>query len=184
MSFGESSRFDFATAKGYCAECFGTDRADTLSSYRYATCAIGALFSYVIETQKTDLSYIKELDFYTDGKYVGLDFNTRRNLELVESMRTKDKKGSLLSVIDRTSTAMGARLLCYYILHPLRSVADIRCRQEAVSDFYSDFMTREEAKAQLSEVLDLERLMAKVAYGSATARDLLGIYSSIKIILL
>ncbi len=182
ISFGEGFRFDFSSAKGYSAECFGTDKTEVMSSYRSAMCAVGALFSYILETQKTDLSYIKDLDFYTDGKYVGLDFNTRRNLELVESMRTKDKKGSLLSVIDKTSTAMGARLLCYYILHPLREVAEIRNRQSAVTDFYNDFLTREEAKALLSGVLDLERLMAKVAYGSANARDLLGIYSSIKII--
>ncbi len=182
ISFDEGFRFDYSAAKGNCAECFGSERAELLSSYHSATCAVGALFSYIIETQKTDLSYIKDLDFYTDGKYVGLDFNTRRNLELVESMRTKDRKGSLLSVIDKTNTAMGARLLCYFILHPLRDVAEIRKRQAAVTDFYSDFMTREEAKALLSGVLDLERLMAKVAYGSANARDLLGIYSSIKIL--
>ncbi len=182
ISFDERDRFDYSAAKGNCAQCFGTEKSEILSSYRSAMCAVGALFSYIIETQKTDLSYIKDLDFYTDGKYVGLDFNTRRNLELVESMRTKDKKGSLLSVIDRTSTAMGARLLCYYILHPLRDVSDIRRRQAAVTDFYSDFMTREESRALLSGVLDLERLMAKVAYGSANARDLLGIYSSIKIV--
>ena len=97
-------------------------------------------------------------------------------------MRTKDKKGSLLSVIDRTSTAMGARLLCYYILHPLRDVAQIRRRQGACVDLYNDFMVREEVKSLLTGVLDIERLMAKVAYGSANAKDVWGIYSSIKII--
>ncbi len=182
VSFGEGLRFDFSTAKGHCASCFGKEKTELLSAHKCAMCAVGAVFSYIIETQKTELSYIKDLDFYTEGKYVGIDFNTRRNLELAESMRTKDKKGSLLSVIDRTSTAMGARLLCYYVLHPLRDVALIKERQEAVTDFFSDFMVREEAKAQLSGVLDLQRLMAKVAYGSANARDLLGIYSSIKII--
>lgn len=182
LSFGEAKRFDAALAKGYSVECFGTDKAEKLCDYSCALCAVGALFSYIIETQKTELSYIKELDFYTDGKYVELDFNTRRNLELAESMRTKDKKGSLLAVIDRTCTAMGARLLRYYLLHPLLDVSEIRMRQAAVTDFYEDFMVREEARALLCSVLDLERLMAKVAYGSANARDLLGIYSSIKII--
>ena len=182
LSFGETHRFDPAIAKGNSAGCFGVDMAEKLSDYKYALCAVGALFSYIIETQKTELSYIKELDLYTDGKYVELDYNTRRNLELAESMRTKDKKGSLLSAVDKTSTAMGARLLRYYVLHPLLDVAEIRRRQSAVGDFYSDFMAREEAKALLSSVLDLERLMAKVAYGSANARDLLGIYTSISII--
>ncbi len=182
FSFGEIERFDAATAKGNASQCFGSDMAEKLSDYRNALCAVGALFSYIIETQKTDLSYIKDLDFYTDGKYVELDYNTRRNLELAESMRTKDKKGSLLAAIDRTNTAMGARLLRYYVLHPLLDVSQIRRRQNAVSDFYEDFMVREESRALLSSVLDLERLMAKVAYGSANARDLLGIYSSIKII--
>lgn len=182
LSFDEERRFDASSAKGNACGCFGADIAEKLSDYRYGLCAVGALFSYIIETQKTDLSYIKELDLYTDGKYVELDYNTRRNLELAESMRTKDKKGSLLSAIDRTSTAMGARLLRYFVLHPLLDVSEIRRRQNAVSDLYADFMAKEEAKALLCGVLDLERLMAKVAYGSANARDLLGIYSSISII--
>lgn len=182
LSFGEEHRFDTATAKGNAVGCFGSDVAEKFSDSRYALAAVGALFSYIIETQKTELSYIKELDLYSEGKYVELDYNTRRNLELAESMRTKDKKGSLLGAIDKTSTAMGARLLRYYVLHPLLDVSEIRNRQSAVGDFYSDFMAKEEAKALLSSVLDLERLMAKVAYGSANARDLLGIYSSIRII--
>ena len=182
LSFGQAFRFDAATAKGHAFECFGADTSEKLCEYKSALAAVGALFSYIIETQKTELSYIKELDFYTDGKYVQLDFNTRRNLELVESMRTKDKKGSLLAAIDKTSTAMGARLLRYYVLHPLLDVSMIRRRQNAVSEFFGDFMIREDIKALLSTVLDLERLMAKVAYGSANARDMLGIHASIKII--
>ena len=182
ISFGEVRRFDTAAAKGNVAACFGADMSEKLSDKNYALAAVGALFSYIIETQKTEISYIKELDLYSDGQYVELDYNTRRNLELVESMRTKDKKGSLLSAIDKTSTAMGARLLRYYLLHPLLDVSVIRRRQSAVNDLYHDFMIREEAKALLSSVLDLERIMAKVVYGSANARDLLGIYASISII--
>ncbi len=182
ISFGEMYRFDIAAAKGNVAVCFGSDMSEKLTDKNSALAAIGALFSYILETQKTEISYIKELDLYSDGAYVELDYNTRRNLELVESMRTKDKKGSLLSAIDKTSTAMGARLLRYYLLHPLLDVSMIRRRQSAVCDFYRDFMIREEAKALLSSVLDLERIMAKVVYGSANARDLLGIYASISII--
>ena len=182
ICYGEHSRFDKELAQKHCSECFGEERAMQLSSFPYALSAIGALFSYITETQKTEPSYIKDIDLYTDGKYVQLDYNTRRNLELVESMRTKEKKGSLLSVIDRTSTAMGARLLRYYVLHPSLDLKTIRNRQSAVNEFFNDFMLREDAKALMSGVLDLERLMAKVAYGSANARDLLGIYSSIKII--
>ena len=182
ITFGEGRRFDVAAAKGNVSACFGVDMTEKLSDRESALSAIGALFSYIIETQKTEISYIKELDLYSDGQYVELDYNTRRNLELVESMRTKDKKGSLLAAIDKTSTAMGARLLRYYLLHPLLDVSMIRRRQSAVRDFYSDFMVREEAKALLSNVLDLERIMAKVVYGSANARDLLGIYASISII--
>ena len=182
ISFDEAHRFDAASAKGYCAQCFGVELTEKLSENDAALCAVGALFSYIVDTQKTELSYIKELDLYSDGKYAELDYNTRRNLELVESMRTKEKKGSLLAVLDRTSTAMGARLLRYYLLHPLLDVSEIRSRQNAVGEFYDDFMVREESKALLNSVLDLERIMAKVAYGSANARDLLGIYSSIRII--
>ena len=182
VSYDVNDSFDTKKAKILASHCFGENKAKPLFESKCALAAVGAIFAYIEKTQKTDISYIKELDFYTSGIYVELDYNTRRNLELVESMRTKDKKGSLLWAIDKTSTAMGARLLRYYVLHPLLNQTEILQRQKAVLDFYNDYMLKEEVKALLCDVLDIERLMAKVAYGSANARDLLGIYSSVKIV--
>ncbi len=142
-------------------------------------CALGALLDYIIETQKTDISYIKELNFYRDGQYLEFDINTRRNLELVESMRTKEKKGSLLWVLDKTGTAMGARMLRSWVLHPLLSPADILRRQSAVGALVSDYMMRSELRAMLSPILDLERLTTKIVYGSANARDLRAVAASL-----
>ncbi len=157
--------------------CFG-DRARALTE-EAASCAVGALLAYIRETQKTELTFVKELNVYTDGQYMELDLATRRNLELVETMRSKEKRGSLLWVLDKTRTAMGARLLRSWVLKPLVSVSAIARRQSAVSDFVSDYMLREELRECLSHVLDLERLTARVVYGSATARDLRAIASSL-----
>ena len=95
-------------------------------------CALGGLLSYVRETQKSDISYIKDLTVYSDGQFMELDINTRRNLELTETMRTKEKKGSLLWVLDKTRTAAGARLLRQWVEHPLLRVNGITRRQNAV----------------------------------------------------
>ncbi len=143
---------------------------------------IGALLDYIRETQKTDISFIKELNVYCDGQYLEFDVNTHRNLELTESMRTKEKKGSLLWVLDKTGTAMGARLLRAWLLHPLRNIPEILRRQSAIQALHENFMVREELHTVLSGVLDLERLMAKIAYGSANARDMLAILNSISVI--
>ncbi len=145
-------------------------------------CAVGGLLSYIADTQMTDISYIKELSVYNNSSFLELDINTRRNLELTATMRTKEKRGSLLWVLDKTKTAMGARLLKNWIEHPLVNVSDIEQRQSATAELYGDFMLREDASALLSGVLDLERLITKVVYGTANAKDLLAIGNTIKII--
>ncbi len=144
--------------------------------------AIAALIGYIKETQKTDISFVNELNVYSDSQYLEFDVSTHRNLEITESMRTKEKKGSLLWVLDKTKTAMGARMLRSWLLHPLRSIPEIMRRQSAVGALHSEYMTREELHDILSGVLDLERLMAKIAYGSANARDMLAILGSISVI--
>ncbi len=141
--------------------------------------AVGALLSYITETQKTDVSFVKELNVYSKGQFLEIDINTRRNLELVESMRTKEKRGSLLWVLDKTKTAMGARLLRSWILKPLINPAHITHRQAAVRDLLSSPIVREELRELLSGILDLERLTAKAVYGTANAKDLKAIHSSI-----
>ena len=169
--------FDPASAAALAGLCFG-DAARELSD-EVALSAVGALLSYIRETQKCEPTFARELTVYTDGQYMELDLATRRNLELVETMRGKEKRGSLLWVLDKTRTAMGARLLRSWVLKPLVSVSAIRLRQSAVADFVGEYMLREELREILAHVLDLERLTARVVYGTASARDLRAIASSI-----
>ena len=174
---GREDLFRESDAVRLASACFG-EKARELSEPA-ALSAVGALLSYIRETQKRDPSFAKELTVYTDGQYMEMDQNTRRNLELVEAMRTKEKRGSLLWVLDRTNTAMGGRLLRSWLLKPLLSVPKITHRQEAVTDFYNDYMIREEARALLDSILDIERLTAKAVYGTANAKELRAICDSL-----
>ncbi len=144
--------------------------------------SVGALLNYIAEMQKCDISYIKKLNVYNDGQYMELDINTRRNLELTEAMRSKEKKGSLLWVLDKTHTAPGARLLRKWVEHPLLNVKEILKRQGAVSELYGNYMLREEIGVLLDSVLDLERLITKVVYGTANAKDLRAIAGTVAIL--
>ncbi len=134
--------------------------------------ALCALISYLEETQKTDISYINKLNYYTGEQFMGIDVNTRRNLELCETMRSKEKKGSLLWVLDKTKTAMGARLIRKWIEQPLLSCNLIEKRQGAVSDLFADMISKDAITERLREVSDLERLMTKIVYNTANGRDL------------
>ena len=161
-------------------ECFGRD-ADALTE-RPMLEAVGALLLYIRQTQMCDPSFVRELSVYENGQYMELDFSTRRNLELTESMRTKERRGSLLWVLDSTKTSMGARLLRTWLTKPLLQPAAILARQKAVGALAEDLMQREELRELLSRVLDLERLTAKVAYGTASAKDLRAICQSISVL--
>lgn len=140
--------------------------------------AVGAALDYAIETQKTDISFINRLSVFDNDRILEIDVNTRRNLEICESMRTGEKKGSLLWALDHTKTSGGARMLRTWVESPLCSVADIQRRQDAVADLYTDFMAREELAEALKGVLDLERLASKVVFETANARDLRAIAQS------
>ena len=142
--------------------------------------AAGALLGYIRDTQKTDATFGKNISTYSEGQYLEIDLNTRRNLELTESMRNKEKRGSLLWVLDKTRTAMGARLLRSWLLKPLLNPVAIMNRQRYVSDLVAAHMMRDELGDLLSHTLDLERLTAKVVYGTANAKDLRAIYTSIE----
>ena len=142
--------------------------------------AAGALLSYIEETQKTDVTFAKGINVYARGQYLELDLNTIRNLELVEAMRVKSKRGSLLWVLDKTKTAMGARLLNSWVLRPLIDPVRISHRQSAVKDIFADRRRRDELSELLDGMLDIERLTAKAVYGTANARDLKAIGESIK----
>lgn len=137
--------------------------------------AAGALLSYLYETQKTDLSYLHTLRYYAAGQFLELDPVARRNLELTETLRGKEKKGSLLWVLDKTKTAMGGRLLRSWMERPLLDPVAISRRLEAVGWLVDNPIQREELVQLLREVPDLERLISRVVYGTAGARDLVAL---------
>ena len=155
------------------------NEADKLSESEMLMAA-GALLAYIEETQKTDIAFAKGVNVYARGQYLDMDLNTIRNLELVEAMRIKSKRGSLLWVLDKTKTAMGARLLHSWILRPLVDPVKISHRQGAVGDIFSNRRSRDELSELLDGMLDIERLTAKAVYGTANARDLKAIAESIK----
>ena len=134
--------------------------------------AVGGLLSYLYETQRTDLSHIAKLTYYTDSEYMELDLTARRNLELTETLRGGEKKGSLLWAVDKTRTPMGGRLLRSWLERPLRSPVAISRRQEAVAALVADPVGREELSLTLRGVGDLERLIGRIVYGTAGAREL------------
>ncbi len=142
--------------------------------------AAGALLLYLKDTQKSDLSHLTHLTPYTDGKYMLLDSATRRNLELTETIRDKQKRGSLLWVLDKTKTAMGARQLKKYIEQPLLSVDEIIKRQDAIEDMLSSVIDTEEIREYLLKIYDLERLITKITYQSANPRDLIAFKISLE----
>ena len=178
ISDGAKRMFDYERSRELVRRIFA-DEADKLSVPELVM-AVGALLSYINETQKSDVTFVKELNVYSRGQFLDIDINTRRNLELTESMRTKEKRGSLLWVLDKTETAMGARLLRSFILKPLVNPALISRRQSAVSDFVKNTVVRRELSELLSGMLDLERLTAKAVYGTANAKDLRAICQSVE----
>ena len=134
--------------------------------------AVGALLSYLKQTQRTGLERMTGIDLYADSQFMRLDLNARRNLELLETLRSKEKRGSLLWALDKTKTAMGKRLIRTWIERPLLNPAQISRRQNAVEELTLDGMLRDSISEQLSGVYDLERLMTRIVYGSANAREL------------
>ncbi len=178
----QASRFEESTAAELVRAQFGDSVRQEVYDCRELVCAVGAMLNYVKDTEKRDISYIKELNVYSDGQYLEMDVNTRRNLELTESMRGKDRKGTLLWVLDKTKTAPGARMLRKWVEHPLLNTSAISARQDAVQEFSENYMLREELGELLSHVLDLERLMTKIVYTTANARDLRAVFSTVSVL--
>ena len=178
----QPSRFELDGARDIAKKQFGEDIYANIASNNAIVSSVGALLDYIGEMQKCDISYIKKLNVYNDGQFMEIDVNSRRNLELTESMRSKEKRGSLLWVLDKTYTAAGARLLRKWVERPLLNAKDIEKRQGAVKELFGDFMLREEIGVLLNNVLDLERLITKVVYGTANAKDLRAISSTLSIV--
>ena len=142
--------------------------------------AINALITYLTETQKTNLEHINTIKIYNITQYMSLDINARRNLELTEKMRDKSKKGTLLWVLDKTSTSMGGRLLRRWINDPLIDVKEINKRLDSVKELKNSIILKGDIIESLKKVYDIERLAGKISYGNANGRDLISLKNSVK----
>ncbi len=176
--------FDDAVCQNALKDQFHVSSLDGLGlkDYDCGIIASGALLRYLLETQKRDLSHITKLSVYSSGKYMLLDSSTRRNLELCETLREKQKRGSLLWVLDKTKTAMGARTLRKFIEQPLIVKTEIEQRLDAVAELKEQAISREEIREYLSSVYDLERLLCKITYQSANPRDMIAFQSSLSML--
>ena len=174
--------FDEAATRRVLLEHFRVSSLIALGmdDMRTGGAAAGALLKYLYDTQKNSLSNITGVSVYASGKYMLLDSSTRRNLELTQTMREKKKRGSLLWVLDRTGTAMGARRLHQMIEQPLVDRGLIEQRLDAVDRLCQNTVDRDEIREYLQPVYDLERLMTRVSYGSANPRDLIALRGSLK----
>lgn len=151
---------------------------EKLDDYILAITAANGLIAYLIETQKNSLEYLNKILLYNTSKYMSLDINARRNLEITEKLRDKSKKGTLLWVLDKTSTSMGGRLLRRWLNDPLIDECHINRRLESVKELKEDIMLRGDIVDSLKKVYDIERLASKISYGSANGRDLISLKNS------
>ena len=173
---GRPEQFDYNEAQILLEQHFGTPLAQLgLTGLPAAVIACGTLLHTLIFLQKNELKHINQIQYYTTGKFMELDIDARRNLELIETMRAKEKRGSLLWVIDKTRTSMGSRMLRSWVEKPLLDPAEIERRLSAVDELVNATVCRSELSEALKDVTDMERAMARIVTGNANARDLLGL---------
>jgi len=169
----DTERFALHLAEEQVTRQFGKPLAELkIADVPEVVSAVGAALAYLSDTQKRDLAHINTLHYYENGQFMELDLHTRRNLELTESLRNREKKGSLLWILDRAKTPMGARLLRSWLVAPLRNPVAILERLEAVNDLVNATVSRGELQVSLRDIGDLERLVGKAVYGTANGRDL------------
>ena len=166
--------FSFASCLDTCFQHFGDEKLRSLSllENRCAIIALGVAIKYLTDVQRKDISNITDINFYSDDCFMKIDYASKRNLEIVETMREREKKGSLLWVLDKTKTSMGKRLLRSWLEKPLVNYTQITRRQAAVEELFSNNTLLSEITAALSNVFDMERLMTRVMYESANGKDL------------
>lgn len=175
--------FDFDNATALIIETLSKDEISELSIGHSKSCAsaLGAVISYLKETQKkNEIEVPSEIDFYDEEQYMNLDISARRNLELTKSMMTGEKKHSLLWVIDKTKTAMGKRMIKSWLERPLMSITKITKRQNAVGELADNPMLRDSVREALTGINDIERLMTRIVYGTANAKELKSLQSTIE----
>ena len=166
-----SLRFDILDQKG--------NKITDLSEKELSICAINALVEYLEQTQMTSLEHINKITMYSISRYMSLDISARRNLEITERMRDKSKKGTLLWVLDKTSTSMGGRLLRRWLNDPLIDITEINRRLDSVKELKEDMILRGDIIENLKKVYDIERLAGKMAYGNGTPRDMITLKNSL-----
>lgn len=154
-------------------------KIENFEEKRLSIASINALIEYIEQTQKTSLDHINKIVVYQLSRYMALDINARRNLEITEKMRDKSKKGTLLWVLDKTATSMGGRLLRRWLNDPLVDVLEINKRLNSVKELKDDIMLRGDIVESLKKVYDIERLAGKMAYGNANARDMVTLKNSL-----
>ena len=178
---GGNRRFLLREAENNIRTQFGEEAQQNLPAGNPAAAmALGGLLHYLYETQKTDLSHINTLDYYEEGRFMELDLTARRNLELTETLRGKEKKGSLLWVLDKTKTPMGARCIRSWLERPLLSVTAINRRSSAVAALVDNTIAREELIAAMTGLGDMERLIGRIVYGTAGGRDMASLRAAIE----
>lgn len=182
FNVADNISFSYRSAVKSICKHFGTMGIEGLGldGKMFSACASGGLLDYLYETQKNKLEHINKIKIYSANDFMLLDANTRRNLELTETMREKNRRGSLLWVIDKTKTAMGARLLRKWVEQPLISSEDINKRLDSVGELKDDFFTREEIKEVLQTMHDFERIMSRVVYKTANAKELVALKDSLE----
>jgi DNA mismatch repair protein MutS len=174
--------FDFNGATELILQTISRDEISSLGigHSKAAVCALGAVISYLRDTQKTErIEAPSELDFYDKDDFMALDISARRNLELTKSMMSGDKKHSLLWVIDKTKTAMGKRMLRSWIERPLVNVTKITKRQNAVAELFDNELLRDDIREALTGINDIERLLSRIAYSTANAKELKSLSAAI-----
>lgn len=179
-SFKDSYDFDSASEKLKNHFKISNLESFGVQDYRVGIEAAAAILDYLSETQKTSLDHINKIQPYRVGEFMFIDSSTRRNLELVSTVKDKSYKGSLLWVLDQTKTSMGSRMLRSWILQPLLHTANIQKRLDAVEELYGSSILREELGNHLKDISDIERLTAKVAANSCNARDLVALKESLQ----
>ncbi len=178
----ENEYFDYESCKQVCAEQFGVDKlsAFSLTETAEAVIALGVALKYLKKVQKNNLENIRDINFYSDSQYMKVDYSTRRDLEIVETMRSREKKGSLLWVLDKTKTSMGRRLLRSWLEKPLVNYSQIIKRHNAVSELYDKSVKLSELTESMVHIFDIERLITRVVFESANAKDLNGLKNTIE----
>ena len=169
-------QFDLQSCEETLERHFGASLAELgLGGLHTAVMAAGTLLQTLLTLQKNDLAHIRELQYYTTGKFMELDLDARRNLELTETMRSKEKKGTLLWVLDKTQTAMGGRMIRSWLEKPLLDITEIGRRQAAVEELVDSTMLRGELTEALKDISDFERVQTRIVTGTVNCRDLLGL---------